>query len=389
MSISACYDWFSFTHQGTNDPDMIIRDFLQLDVGLFESRGYGVRGYRECKHYDNITVYYNGRVGTQHENGHGQEFMGVYVCLSGNALRQYAKLGGDIESLMMRTYADDEINITRLDIAADDEAGLLDIDKMFRYCTANQIRSHTRNRDLYSTRKGKVAPAQTIYVGSRSSEQFVRIYDKAKEQYDVNKEPEKYNSHWIRVEMVLRRERARAAVCAIMDALASGRTVGQCLAEFLNGFMQFIENDDSNISRCSVADWWTAFVDTLVAVKLFKSRDIAHVMERKIMWIFDTLSPLLDTVAESIGETQLLRIIKAGRGRRKREYDKMFETYAREEDKKSMPDLLGYRYRQALPEIDYIDWSEKESSIWDYEPPEYRILRHNKSWDELISAHAQ
>jgi DNA relaxase NicK len=290
--------------------------------------------------------------------------MGVYVCLSGNAIKQYVKLGGDLEMLMIMTYTDEVINITRLDLAADERDKKLILDYMIQCSRDEKIRTHTRNIEEYSSRKGKIAPAKCMYVGSRKSEQYVRIYDKAKEQYSAKHQPELYNAHWIRVELVLRRERARNAVKYIVESKGAGKELGECFAEMLNGYMQFIELDDTNITRCSVAEWWLNFLETLGSVKLFVTDEIKHVLERKIVWFYDNMAPLVSTMVDAIGDENVLRIIMAGKERRKREYGNMLEVYLRDENAMKLTEILGYEYETLANKyydqgIQY-DKSEKE-----------------------------
>jgi len=140
--------------------------------------------------------------------------------------------------------------------------------------------------------------------------------------------------------------------------------------------MQFIELDDSNISRCSVAAWWHDFLETLKEVKLFVTRESSHVMERKIIWFFDSLAPLMSAIIEGIGEKALLRIIRAGGTRRKREYEKMLDVYEREPFKTPLSALLGGRYRYGIKENEEHFLSDSREPLYEVDTePDYRLLR--------------
>ena len=90
-----------------------------------------------------------------------------------------------------------------------------------------------------------------MYIGAPSSEFRVRIYDKALEQG--------VEGHWIRVELVMRSANANAFV----EDMTNSENVGKLAAQVINDKFSFIERDDSNISRCTVCDWWQNFVDEL------------------------------------------------------------------------------------------------------------------------------
>lgn len=61
----------------------------------------------------------------------------------------------------------------------------------------------------------------------------------------------------------------------------------------INDKFSFIERDDSNISRCTVCEWWQNFVDELDKVRLGSREVIQHGVERIRNWIESQVGPSL------------------------------------------------------------------------------------------------
>ncbi len=75
--------------------------------------------YNKRLSYEGINIYYEGK----------DENMGICVELSGKGCRNFERLGtGDYNELFSYIVENDELNISRIDIAYDDYDGLLDFD---------------------------------------------------------------------------------------------------------------------------------------------------------------------------------------------------------------------------------------------------------------------
>jgi phage replication initiation protein len=360
------FDWLSFSALYTNDPTTVITDILKLDETLFVEQGYGVNGYKGCLYYDTIRVYYNGREGTQDIFGGGNEFMGVFVSMSGSACRQYELLGGDMLSLIRDVYNRDKMNLTRIDIACDDKQGALDMAVMREYYQAKGIRSSCRKRKFVSEDDGNKETGCTLYIGSSKSDLFFRIYDKAKEQYNPKTHPDEYNAHWLRLEMVLRHDNAKNAVKHIFSNMDDGKEFGECVAEMVNGHLQFIEHDDSNISRCSIAEWWAAFLETINQVKVTIADEVLHVYEKKLQWFFRSIAPSAYTLLKGMGEIPFLQLLAVAKQRQNANQAKMLEVYQNDVVPKSIGVILGREFRRQIEKLHYhpftmTAWREMQS----------------------------
>ncbi|MCL1807597.1 MAG: replication initiation factor domain-containing protein [Oscillospiraceae bacterium] len=326
MKCQVLFDWLSFSVLSTDDPQKVITDILKLDADIFDELGYGRNGYRNCLHYDHISVYYNGREGTE-KNGGGNEFMGVCVSMSGSGCRTYEQLGGNVLDLAIDVYRTDGVNLTRLDVACDDKDGAFDMDELIRYYNEKRIRSGCRKRQIVQCNDGEYAPARTIYIGSRKSDLCFRFYDKAKEHFDPKDDPDGYNSHWIRVEMQARHEVAENIIQHIYTGLLESRSIGESVAEILGGHIQMIELDDSNISRCSISRWWLDFLETVKGVKVTAKEEKEHIFERKLRWFYNSIVPLASALVSGIGERNMLELMQMGYTRRSKAQDTMLKTY--------------------------------------------------------------
>ena len=136
----------------------------------------------------------------------------------------------------------------------------------------------------------------TVYIGAESSDFRVRVYDKALEQG--------IDDHWVRVELVMRHENANAFVAQ----LTNSETVGKLAAQVINDKLAFIDRDDSNITRCTVCDWWIKFVDELEAVRLVAREVVQHSVDRISEWVSAQVGPSLAILLRTMGENFVFNI---------------------------------------------------------------------------------
>lgn len=182
------YDWVSVTSK-IHSPDGFIRLLGLNGDGISWEVVKGAHGYRDRLYWNAISIHFNGT-----------EEMGIWLEMSGQGCRAFESFGnGEYESIFQEVLDNPEqMNITRLDVAYDDHEGLLDIEEI---CT------DTNNQEYVSRFRGWQVihsdGGSSVMLGSRSSEILIRIYDKAAERGFTD------GQHWVRVELQLRRERAR------------------------------------------------------------------------------------------------------------------------------------------------------------------------------------
>lgn len=125
--------------------------------------------------------------------------MGLHVQLSGAALRYYSTIGVDWHQ-MLTWVKKFKGRTSRVDLAIDlHNSGL----KRDDFVEENLKPYKGKGRTPRFVPMGTIRRGFTVYIGSRTSAKFLRIYDKAKEQKDAT-------SDYIRVELECKREIAHA-----------------------------------------------------------------------------------------------------------------------------------------------------------------------------------
>lgn len=306
MKCQVSIDWLTFSVK-EKDPVQVIKTYLGLDPVLFQDPGYGLLGYTKMLRFSDICVCYAPR-----ENDFFQN-MGVCVSMSGNGCRAFESMSkltfdGVVDKqgmgsvafsvLFQLLVADGSANVSRIDIACDDRSGALDMNEIIRKVQDNEINSRMTKRSVVVSYDGVQRGGSTVYIGAPSSDFRVRIYDKAAEQG--------FDGHWIRVELVMRSANANAFV----EQMTNSESVGKLAAQVLNDKFSFIIRDDSNISRCTVCQWWTDFVSEVESVHLVTRRVVQHCVERINSWVTDQVGPSLAIILRTLGWPHLFELAR-------------------------------------------------------------------------------
>lgn len=323
MQASPSIDYLTVRFANQTDPDAIIIDKLQLDPNLFEDREFSpLPNYRKSKWFGGIVVCYDaaGARGaaaadwTDIEKQMSINRMGVCASMSGEGCRTFEHMStlrfssaGAMAELFQTIYLDSDASATRIDLALDDHNGHLEMNTLIEYAkhSAN-LNSRIRTIEVVSKYEGNLDRGQTLYIGHPSSNFRIRIYDKAKEQFTP--EQAEYSKPWIRVELVMRAENANGFIAAYCNSA----DLGALAAGILNDKLRFIERDDSNISRCSTAQWWLDFVESVEQVKLFVPEPIQHTIDRMGEWLTYQVSPALATYFKAFGWTGITKLLTNG-----------------------------------------------------------------------------
>lgn len=293
MENKVIYDWVSITSK-IHSPQNFI-EMLGLDhSGISWEQVKGAHGYQDRLYWEKISIHYNGR-----------EDMGVWLEMSGQGCRAFESFGtGDYEALFQEVLDNpEEMNLTRLDVAFDDQEGLLDI---------GNVADDTIEREFISKwTSGKVersmdfdqqkdTDALTINFGSMSSEIFLRIYDKAKERGFTD------GRHWVRVELQLRRDRALAMV-------QRTEPIGQAFAGVLGNYLRFIEPDgcDSNRRRWPTKEYWQQLLDGAARIQLYEKPGTEYNMMNLENFVFKQAGGAIFTYLETHTIEQFLEMLKS------------------------------------------------------------------------------
>jgi DNA relaxase NicK len=290
MKADILIDFLTFTVRGystSTTADRVISEILELDPLLFEKNSKGFNFYTDLKDFNGIKVLYNGRV---------NRAMGICVNMAGSACRAYEthhKI--TMIQLLKKISTNKAVNVTRLDIALDDRAGHLDMDIMWDHAHKNLYRSRITSKNFHQSCKSNSQSARTIYFGGSASLFKIRIYEKNKQMYDPT-DP-KYNQHWIRFEIVFKGDYAMQ----VADIVSNSENISASVAGIVSDKFNFIIKNNKRINRCSVASWWSGFLDEVQKVSITPKPKTDHTIDKHEKWLFDTISRIAAKVALAVG----------------------------------------------------------------------------------------
>jgi len=259
LETSFCVDWVSMTLKHET-PSSFLPDFgFGLDIEDW-TQVRAKNGYERC---------------FQHPFGHllmwspKRRDMGVHLAAGGRALNEMHKFASiQPHELIYWAHANDA-GISRLDLAFDVLKTPVDIDLL---ATAPQVpgkEGSAKGKSIVTT----LPRGKTLYVGSRQSDKFLRIYDKSAEQ---GWEEE---VKWTRIELELKKQTAKMAA-----AVLSGLDFQQ-MADFSGGLIKGVFNP--------VTPLWADIFNQGV-IRMPSTKASSH----------STLKWLLETVAKTVAKTQ-------------------------------------------------------------------------------------
>lgn len=286
-------DWLSFTtHEFAFWWD--VATYLGYSKEQFTELPKGGMGYKHMVKLDGypVTILFDGK-----------EDMGIHVSISGSAIADVALTCMDfykIKTPFGDGYEEEHMsldsscllelikailhigNLTRLDLAIDDiGCQYYSTDLLVAILENSRCVSKFRNwRNLCERSISGEKVGHTIYLGSRKSDIFLRVYDKMLEQ--------KSTYPWTRWEFELKDIRARQ----VADLLVSESNVGKIAVGLLNNYFRIITLDNNNKSRCTTDLLWQRFIDGINAVKLYVPSE-AKTLEEKREWFKRQVAPTL------------------------------------------------------------------------------------------------
>lgn len=128
---------------------------------------------------------------------------GLMLQMSGTQISAFRREGRDILRLIAN-MVNGEWRFTRLDLAIDLRGKPIAIKDLVDDWQAGTLKTIAHSMTRYTTETPEGANGETVYVGSRTSERFLRVYDKAAEQGHAGE-------HWTRIELELKGKYARYA----------------------------------------------------------------------------------------------------------------------------------------------------------------------------------
>lgn len=300
-NLEVLIDWLGFTFFEFANPLDVVSylGFNECDFAV----STGSNGYKSSLRHNmySITVLYDGA-----------ENMGIHVNISGSAIGHAIETY--IQSIKEPTpfgdyaieYSDEDMatrylrhinecaKFTRMDLAIDDKGcNYYSVDDVLQIC--REKRCATRFRKCRVENEFSFTgddTGNTLYIGKRQSDVFLRIYDKRLEQ--IAKNGTDCSCEWVRWELELKKERAVKAV----EYLLSGYCLGSVTIGILSNYFRVIVRDDSNVSRCTTDPLWECFVGGVEKLRLSISKTTKTISEKKD-WIIKQCMPTISAVVAS------------------------------------------------------------------------------------------
>lgn len=271
-------DWLQFTLLKDDGLSTIFK-ILEMQIIDFKNLEKGGLGYKKQMINNNIRIYYDGNIG-----------MGICVSISGQGCRYMESKGKNLWNLLFRLARSARINITRLDLALDTNIKL--IDKVRKSIDDKKYISKSRNISYISRATESGTRTETIYIGSRSSELMIRLYDKAVEQ-------KLKNTIWERWEIVLKKEKIKETIHYLKN------NISKTFRNILYTYFRPIKQIENNKSRSKVCKWYMDFLGDVEKISLYNNPK-EKTIEDKWLWLENQVAPTLSLLSLAFDNTDFL-----------------------------------------------------------------------------------
>lgn len=279
VSTTGHIDYMSFTLPEDVDLGHEVERLFGIPFDKFTEAPLGRSGYRTRFEYGNIDILTNG----------GSVRMGHNITLKGTACHRYQRCLREVVGHVFAIGG----HFTRCDLAIDDFQGALDMDVIRQAVISGLVTANFRKVREYNERERKTGmlTGRGAYFGSRKSDVFIRIYDKALEQ--------KVDYHWVRVELEMKGSKADAAM-----KLVQTKEIGAVARGILNSRLSFRDkNNDGNRSRWPVSSWWKLFISSVEKLQLVADSRESASQESRLVSFFQnsaTFAELVDNCGPGV-----------------------------------------------------------------------------------------
>lgn len=246
--------------------------------------------YMHRLYHDGISICYDGV----------NENMGVCVDMSGQGCRVFESFGtGNFDGIFQLVRSQpDNFTVSRIDIAFDDQEGLMDIEELADDTLREQYVSKFRTA-IVEYGVPRETEGTTIYLGSKKSDFFIRIYDKAKERGFTD------GRHWIRIEAQLRHKHA-------IGAVTNSLTLRDTLLGILRTYIRYVEDPgiDGNKWRWPTKASWDRFLDGATAVYLLDKPGVEYNLSNLEQFVVQQAGNAIDAYVAICGRDGLFNALQ-------------------------------------------------------------------------------
>ncbi len=282
------FDWVSFTTKVHSVLELV--ELIELTGCPFETVK-GSKGFMWRLYFGGISIHYN-----EAEYRNAGDF--IWLEMSGQGCRTFESYGnGNYKALFDLVMRDPEnIHLTRLDVAFDDMTGYFDIDTVCDTVRNEHFVSRTSTYQSIYSNKGNA-----VYFGSKQSNVFIRIYDKAAERGYDNK-----SLHWIRCELQLKDVNAKGLVSKVNEFNLSELYLG-----VLKNYISFrVPTKDSNKRRWPEAEWWTNFLKAVVRISVWSKPGVDYNLSACERYVMTQPIGSIKTLIDIFGEEGFLEMVR-------------------------------------------------------------------------------
>lgn len=294
-------DWLEFTLPA----EYTVKEAQGVVFPTDEEAGEGwedagpMLGYRSAIRKGGVRILWEGH----------REDMGVHVIMTGKGCAEARVRAGLQDESRWRSYLNwlrtHARHWSRIDIAHDAKGGMLSMGQVVEAALSHDYSSRWASYTL--TAKGGSEPGQvagcTVLFGSRRSDSYCRVYDKAEEQGRTGQ--------WVRVEQVFKDDRAAGMVAAIIER---GFVAA---AEVLRGYLEFKEPVAvTRTHRAAAAEWWLRFLQHAEKARLTVEQ-VERTVEQAWRWIERQVAPTFALLihAEAGDLSRFYSLLSQGRAR--------------------------------------------------------------------------
>ena len=264
----------------------------------------GAHGYKDRLYYNCISIHYNG-----------SPDQGVWLDMSGQGCRCFETVGhGDFDMLLQLVQDNPEqMKVTRMDVAYDDHSGILDLPQL---CQDTRLQNYVAKATAWQVVESNKGAA--VYIGSQQSEVLIRIYDKAAERNITD------GTHWVRVEMQLRRDRA-------LEFSKLPGTIGERYAGVLVNYLRYVEPDlhDSNKRRWALTDYWATLIGSAAAISIYTKPGLEYNVLRCENYVYKQAGNAIDALIKCYGQDKFFDKLQKRSARPNPKYSHMVEDFLR------------------------------------------------------------
>ena len=265
------YDWLSFTSK-THAPEDLIAALGLSSCPWQEIKG--AHGYRDRKYFSCISIHYNGR-----------EDMGVWVEMSGQGCRTFETLSRVGWDALFSFIDTNHLKITRLDVAFDDHSGILNIRDIVEDTQEGNFVSKSDYWETVLSSKGS-----TVQIGSPQSKVLVRIYDKARERRCSE------GTHWVRVEIQLRDDRA-------IQFTKIPMSIGEAFSGVLLNYLRYVIPDDTDTNkwRWMMRPYWINMLEVVTPISIYTAPGMDYNIDRCREYVVNQAGNAIDCLIRIYG----------------------------------------------------------------------------------------